>query len=174
MEEMYVAFLVESAFRRSRMLFEMLELPATMAEVSKLEAQARGDYAATEFGEELYLKWPSRLEDFLDPIQPLESPVAPRTVEELADILKRLWRCATVPALENAGTTRSRQRNANVRRFNRHGFRGHPGVGSGQVFRSQRLTRLFLPKSRSFFAFLTNKVERPLNLLLHTLPSRAL
>jgi hypothetical protein len=89
-EEMYVAYLVESAFRKSRMLFEMLELPETMAEVRSLAKQASSDYSATEYGEELYLKWPSRLEDFLDPIQPVESAVAPATVEELADILRRL------------------------------------------------------------------------------------
>lgn len=87
---MYVAYLVESAFRKSQMLFEMLDLPKTRDEVCALKKQASSDYAATELGEELYLKWPSRLEDFLDAIQPVESAVAPTTVEELADILRRL------------------------------------------------------------------------------------
>ena len=107
-EEMYVAFLVESAFRKSQMLFEMLELPETMAEVRKLAKQASSDYAATEYGEELYLKWPSKLEDFLEPIQPVESAVAPTTVEELADVLKRLpsglkhWTWELAPKTKNS------------------------------------------------------------------------
>ena len=107
-EEMYAGYLVESAFRKSQMLFEMLELPETMAEVRKLAKEASSDYAATEYGEELYLKWPSRLEDFLDPIQPVESAVAPTTVEELADILKRLpsglkhWTWELAPKTKNS------------------------------------------------------------------------
>ncbi len=108
MEEMYVGYLVESAFRKSQMLFEMLELPETMAEVRKLATQASSNYAATEFGEELYLKWPSRLEDFLDSIQSMESAAAPATVEELADILRRLpaglrhWTWELAPKAKNS------------------------------------------------------------------------
>ena len=108
MEEMYVGYLVESAFRKSQMLFEMLDLPETMAEVRKLAKEASSDYAATEYGEELYLKWPSRLEDFLDSIQPVQSAVAPRTVEELADILRRLpaglkyWTWELAPKTKNS------------------------------------------------------------------------
>jgi hypothetical protein len=91
-DEQYVAYLIESAFIKVRMLLEAGNLPEALKAVQEVEAQAKENYAHTALAREtgeMYLVWGATLGMYLDALELIFGEFGARTVsKDVVEILR--------------------------------------------------------------------------------------
>jgi hypothetical protein len=91
-DEQYVAYLIESAFIKVRILLEAANLPEALKAVQEMEAQAKQNYADTALSREtgeMYLVWGAALGTYLDALELILGDTEARTVSKhVVEILR--------------------------------------------------------------------------------------
>jgi len=80
-DQKLVRFLLEKAFAQTMLLLDAAKLHETLEAVQRLNDEAKIDYSQTDYYEDVFLVWSSKLERYIEPFLP---SVPPNEIEEQA------------------------------------------------------------------------------------------